>query len=82
MKASEYFRQMVGDRTLMYNPAARAFYEVLRNYEDHHATEHKDCEDASMEQLRLAMMGLMERPLELVSSSPNTGNTQLSKQKE
>ena len=60
MKASGYFREMVGDRILMYNPAALALYRSLKGWEDHHADVHKDCEDAMSQRGQSPPGGMME----------------------
>ena len=51
MKSSDWFRQMVGEYHMMYTPAARAIWETLRGMEEHHAKEHKDCEDDLLRKL-------------------------------
>lgn len=63
MKASDCFWQMVGDRVLWRNAAARAFYETLRAYETHHAEEHGDCEAEAYERMERAMAALSEVPV-------------------
>lgn len=77
-KSSDYFREMVGDRVLMYNPAARALYATLKGWEDHHSEVHKDCEDAMRDRVLEAMRALSQTPLG-ISSGDTTKNTQKAK---
>lgn len=53
MRASEMFAEAVGQRALMMNPVARAFFESMRQYERHHATKHADCEEQSARDIRM-----------------------------
>ncbi len=44
-RASDYFRHLAGERSLQENPAARAVYECLEAFEDHHYDKHRECEE-------------------------------------
>lgn len=63
--ASDLFARIVGFDVIGKNPYARAVWESLRAYEDHHHTVHKDCEDRTLERIRLAMKSLTSVKLSL-----------------
>lgn len=55
LRASTLFRELVGDRALLYDAMSRYIYETVLQYEFHHTDQHADCEERSAHDLSVAI---------------------------